>query len=156
MFLTYEFLYNNHLGMGQSKTTEIVGGNVRKIRKRRKLTQEILSERSGISQSGISGIEVAINDSLNADVLIALAKGLGVSIVDLLNPNLTFPLSVNIAEDFASSPWGKIINISDEEIEWLSQIPTSLLSEPPPTMDHIAELVKWRRRKAVEAADCDK
>ena len=53
-----------------------LGKNVRKLREQKKLTQEVLAERSGLDPSYISGIERAVrNPSVLS--LARLAKGLG-------------------------------------------------------------------------------
>ena len=53
-----------------------LGKNVHKLREQKKLTQEVLAERSGLDPSYISGIERAVrNPSVLS--LARLAKGLG-------------------------------------------------------------------------------
>lgn len=61
-----------------------IGDNLKKIRKSKKMTQKELSERSGVSQSGISEIEKFVNHPSTA-TLILLANGLGCSVADILD-----------------------------------------------------------------------
>jgi transcriptional regulator with XRE-family HTH domain len=64
----------------------LVGRNVQRIRQRRGLTQEELSEKAGFTQQYISDLE---NGRRNPTVvtLYELAMALGVSHMDLLRPD---------------------------------------------------------------------
>jgi transcriptional regulator with XRE-family HTH domain len=54
-----------------------IGAKVRQLRTARKLTQQELAERAGVSQAIISKIETEARDNVTSDVLKALAKTLG-------------------------------------------------------------------------------
>lgn len=62
-----------------------VGGNVRRIRLKKGLTQEQFAEISGFSQQYISGLEQGRRNP-TVVTLYELATALGVSHVDLLRP----------------------------------------------------------------------
>jgi len=63
---------------------KLVGANVARIRRHRQLTQEALSERSGLSQQYISGLE---RGKRNPTILTLheLATSLGVRPIDLID-----------------------------------------------------------------------
>lgn len=60
-----------------------MGYRVKEIREERKMTQEQLEEKSGISRQTISAIENNRVKNVSAGTLIALANALGTSIDDL-------------------------------------------------------------------------
>lgn len=60
-----------------------MGYRVKEIREERKMTQEQLEEKSGISRQTISAIENNRVKNVSAGTLIALATALGTSIDDL-------------------------------------------------------------------------
>jgi transcriptional regulator with XRE-family HTH domain len=66
---------------------KLVGENTARIRKENGLTQEVLAEKSGLSQQYISGLE---NGQRNPTIvkLFELATALGVSHVELVTPPL--------------------------------------------------------------------
>jgi transcriptional regulator with XRE-family HTH domain len=63
----------------------LVGGNVRRIRLERGLTQEQLAERSGFTQGYISELELGRRNPTVVS-LFELADALGVTPIDLLTP----------------------------------------------------------------------
>lgn len=64
---------------------KLVGANVARIRRERKLTQEALAELSGLSQQYLSGLERGQRNPTIV-TLYELALALGVSHVDLVSP----------------------------------------------------------------------
>jgi len=64
---------------------KLVGGNVRRIRRKKGLTQEQLAEISGFSQQYISGLEQGRRNP-TVVTLYELASALGVSHLDLVRP----------------------------------------------------------------------
>jgi transcriptional regulator with XRE-family HTH domain len=62
---------------------KLVGGNVKRVRQEKGLTQEELAERSGFSQQYISGLEQGRRNPTIV-TLYELAVALGVSHLDLL------------------------------------------------------------------------
>ena len=64
---------------------KLVGGNVRRIRQKKGLTQEQLAEISGFSQQYISGLEQGRRNP-TVVTLYELASALGVSPLDLVRP----------------------------------------------------------------------
>jgi transcriptional regulator with XRE-family HTH domain len=64
---------------------KLVGGNVRRIRQKKRLTQEQLAEISGFSQQYISGLEQGRRNP-TVVTLYELASALGVSHLDLVRP----------------------------------------------------------------------
>ena len=54
-----------------------IGKRVARLRARRKLTQQELAERAGVSQAIISRLETDSRDNVTSDVLKGLAKVLG-------------------------------------------------------------------------------
>jgi len=58
-----------------------VGEKIKAIRERKKITQEELAERSGISRQTISGIESGKITSVTTGTLESIAKALSVSVV---------------------------------------------------------------------------
>jgi transcriptional regulator with XRE-family HTH domain len=64
---------------------KLVGRNVRRIRKKRGLTQEQLAEISGFSQQYISGLERGQRNP-TVVTLYELASALGASHLDLVRP----------------------------------------------------------------------
>jgi transcriptional regulator with XRE-family HTH domain len=62
----------------------IVAGNVRRLRRARKMSQEELADAPGISQSQVSSVENA-NLNFKFDVLWRLAGALGVRMADLVD-----------------------------------------------------------------------
>lgn len=58
-----------------------MGEKIKAIRERKKITQEELSERSGISRQTISGIESGKITSVTTSTLESIAKALSVSVV---------------------------------------------------------------------------
>jgi transcriptional regulator with XRE-family HTH domain len=65
---------------------KLVGGNVRRIRQKKGLTQEQLAEISGFSQQYISGLEQGRRNP-TVVTLYELASALGVSHLDLVRPS---------------------------------------------------------------------
>jgi transcriptional regulator with XRE-family HTH domain len=63
----------------------LVGGNVRRIRQKKGLTQEQFSEKSGFTQQYISGLEQGRRNP-TVVTLFELASALGVSHMDLVRP----------------------------------------------------------------------
>lgn len=57
--------------------------NIRKIRRERDITQEELSEKTGISRATISALEQGSVSNTTANTLVKIADALGVSIRDL-------------------------------------------------------------------------
>jgi len=69
--------------MGMSKLRQILGRNVRLVRKHLRLSQEALANEAGIDRTYVSGIERGLrNPSIN--LLERLSAVLGVSPADLL------------------------------------------------------------------------
>jgi len=64
----------------------LVGRNVRKIRKAKGLTQEVLAEVSGVSQQYVSDLERGRRNP-SVITLYVLAQAMGVSHVDLVLPD---------------------------------------------------------------------
>ena len=64
---------------------KIVGKNIKRVRKERNLTQQKLSEVSGISRSYIGDLENGRRHSMSLDTLQKIAEKLEVTIFDLLN-----------------------------------------------------------------------
>jgi len=64
---------------------KLVGRNVARIRREKRLTQEQLAERSGFSQQYLSGLERGRRNPTIVS-LYEIAAALGVSPVDLLTP----------------------------------------------------------------------
>lgn len=58
-----------------------MGKKIKAIRERKKITQEELAERSGISRQTISGIESGKITSVTTSTLESIAKALSVSVV---------------------------------------------------------------------------
>lgn len=58
-----------------------MGEKIKAIRERKKITQEELAERSGISRQTISGIESGKITSVTTGTLESIAKALSVSVV---------------------------------------------------------------------------
>lgn len=58
-----------------------MGEKIKAIRERKKITQEELAERSGISRQTISGIESGKITSVTTSTLESIAKALSVSVV---------------------------------------------------------------------------
>ena len=57
--------------------------NIRKLRRDRDITQEELSEKTGISRATISTLEQGTATNTTANTLVKIADALGVSIRDL-------------------------------------------------------------------------
>jgi len=78
------------MNSGRKELMKIVGSNLRMYREERKLTQEELSEKAGISTSFYANIECG-NKSMSLMVFKQLAESLGVSadslLYDRLQPN---------------------------------------------------------------------
>jgi transcriptional regulator with XRE-family HTH domain len=64
----------------------LVGRNVLRIRKNKKITQERLAEISGFSQQYISGLEKGLRNPTVVTVY-ELSVALGVNYIDLLKPD---------------------------------------------------------------------
>jgi transcriptional regulator with XRE-family HTH domain len=64
----------------------LVGRNVRRIRQRKHLTQEMLAETSGLAQQYISDLERGRRNPTIVTIY-ELARALGVSHIDLLSPD---------------------------------------------------------------------
>lgn len=64
----------------------LVGRNVRRIRKAKGLTQEVLAELSGVSQQYVSELERGRRNP-SVITLYVLAQAMGVSHVDLVQPD---------------------------------------------------------------------
>lgn len=62
---------------------EKLGQNIKKLREQRHLTQDILAEKSGISQDFLGKIEVTINKP-GLKTIFKLSQGLGVEPYELL------------------------------------------------------------------------
>lgn len=69
--------------MNEKEIKNIIAGNIRQYRAKQKISQEKLSEITGISQQHISNIE---NEQVNPsiEVLLAIANALKVTINDLV------------------------------------------------------------------------
>ena len=65
----------------------VIGKRIKEYRKRKKWTQEILGERSGVEPSNISHIERAAT-KLSLPTLIKIANALGVTLDELVYDNL--------------------------------------------------------------------
>jgi transcriptional regulator with XRE-family HTH domain len=65
---------------------KLVGRNLRRLRRKKGLTQEAFADVSGFSQQYISGLEQGQRNPTIV-TLFELAKALGVSHVDLVRPN---------------------------------------------------------------------
>jgi len=66
-----------------------IGERVRALRKERGLTQTVLGERAGLHQVQIAQLEADRYQSPRLQTLHAVAKALGVSIIELLDPHLS-------------------------------------------------------------------
>ena len=64
----------------------LVGGNVRRIREKKRLTQEQFAELSGFSQQYISSLEQGLRNP-TIITLYELATALGASHIDLVRPS---------------------------------------------------------------------
>lgn len=62
----------------------MIGSNIRKIRQRRKLTQERLARLAGISLNTLTKIESGFAKSPNIKTIVKIAKALNVSIDKLV------------------------------------------------------------------------
>ena len=65
---------------------KLVGRNVRRIRMKKRMTQEEFAERSGFSQQYLSGLERGQRNP-TVIILYELATALGVSHMDLVRPD---------------------------------------------------------------------
>lgn len=65
---------------------KLVGGNVRRIRLKKGLTQEELADQSGYSQQYLSGLEQGLRNPTIITIF-EIAVALGVSHMDLVKPN---------------------------------------------------------------------
>jgi len=64
---------------------KLVGANTARIRKEKGWTQELLAERSGLSQQYISGLENSLRNPTIVTIY-EIATALGVSHVELVQP----------------------------------------------------------------------
>jgi transcriptional regulator with XRE-family HTH domain len=64
---------------------KLVGRNVARLRREKGLTQEVVAERSGLSQQYLSGLERGLRNPTIIS-LYEIAQALGVSHVDLVKP----------------------------------------------------------------------
>ncbi|MCA0201850.1 MAG: helix-turn-helix domain-containing protein [Proteobacteria bacterium] len=64
---------------------KLVGGNVKRIRLKKGMTQEELADSSGFSQQYISGLENGLRNPTVVSVY-EIAEALGVNYLDLLRP----------------------------------------------------------------------
>lgn len=65
-----------------------MGYRIKEIRERQNMTQDELSSRSGISRGTISALENGSSRSTTTKTLMCIANALGVSIEDILLPNV--------------------------------------------------------------------
>lgn len=65
---------------------KLVGRNFRRLRLAKGLTQELVAERSGISQQYLSGLEQGTRNP-SIVILYEIAQALGVSHVELVKPD---------------------------------------------------------------------
>ena len=81
----------------------IFGNNITTLRKRRKLTQEQLAEKAGVSPDTISAIEAG-DTFAQADTLVRLAHVLQSEVYTLLMPGAAFPVGqAELAASFSEA-----------------------------------------------------
>jgi len=66
------------------QTTQSIGGNIKKYRAKLGLTQEGLSQKSGVKYTTLSKIESGAVKKPTVQIIATIAKNLNVSIEDLL------------------------------------------------------------------------
>ncbi len=86
-----------------------LGGIVRKLRLEKRWTQEKLSVASGVNQTSISRIENSASQDIGSRIIIRLAEGLGVSVLEIFE-RAGLLMRDSIEEDIA--------NIIAEDPEW--------------------------------------
>ena len=78
---------------GQKRGDEMdVSEKLKKVRKEKKISQELLEARSGVSQSAISAIELG-KHTPSIETLEMLAKGLRIPVSDLISDEIKKPIA---------------------------------------------------------------
>lgn len=63
----------------------MIGKNIKKLRKAKRLSVRKLASISGVHYSYISALELGIKDNPSLNILIKIAKGLGVEVDELFS-----------------------------------------------------------------------
>lgn len=130
-----------------SRTPGIVGDNLSRLLRERKIAKTELARRSGVSRVTIWQIE---NKQVEPDLstVTALAGGLGVSLAEMLQEQQAEIAIDPIIEAFERSDFAKMLRppLSDEERDWLRSLSSIVWTGlPPATPEGILHLVNWRR-----------
>jgi transcriptional regulator with XRE-family HTH domain len=92
----------------EKKTTKragVVGSNIKRLRDTRKLTQEQLSEKSGVSRGTIANLERGESQSPDASTIASLAKALNVDSPELWRSESP-EAAPTVSDDGRVATWG--------------------------------------------------
>jgi transcriptional regulator with XRE-family HTH domain len=121
-----------------------VASIVRDRRQSLGLTQAGLSDATGIHRVTIARIETGKYGNLGLSTAQQLAHTLGISVAELVQPYRVESGDYWAAE-FESSPWCATLNPTEDELQWLRNIPDWILAGVRTTPEAIAKLLMWRR-----------
>lgn len=102
-----------------------VAENLKALRKKRKISQEQLEARSGVSQSGISSIERGERIP-TIDTLQMLAKGLRVPVTELIEGSEK--AAANEGDGIKQEIANLLLGLSDEELQHMREYAEFLVS----------------------------
>ncbi|MGW0178235.1 helix-turn-helix domain-containing protein [Nocardia sp. NPDC003345] len=115
----------------QPEDDRYVGRQVRTIRARRGISQQVLADRAGLSRSAIAKFETGLRPIDSRKTLLALASALGVTVGDLTGSQEQEKLDPTVAGFHAAVP-------DIETVLWTKGNVTD--TRPPRTLDELAAL----------------
>lgn len=136
----------------QNKTlSKAIGEHIRRLRKARGWSQTELGAHAGISRATIAQIELGRYRSVDLDTVVALAKALGVSPSILIDGATAEEGSLQKAvEEFKNSYWAKAMSPTEEELQWLANLPVAVWVGVEPGAETVADILAWRRKNLTQ------
>lgn len=122
-------------------SVSFIGRNLDHYRKVAHLTQEELAAKSGVSRNVIARLVSGAVSNTGVESLQAMADALGVGIGDLTaDPDVRVHMG-QMWSEFAASPAGEALRISQDDLNELSSWPDSLWSHLKPTHESLGFMV---------------
>jgi transcriptional regulator with XRE-family HTH domain len=119
--------------------------NLRRLRLERKLSQQELGDRLGVSRVYISQLENGAIQSPSTETAQKIADALGVSASALTSPEHGLSPIAPLLEEFRGSPYFSALKPTEAEMEWLARLERVFWLDVPPTFEAIVHLLKARR-----------
>lgn len=124
------------------------GERLRELRLRAKLTQQQLSEKSGVQQASLARLESGTVPSPRLPTARKLAAALGVPLTELFSASVGAESIEKAIREYQSLPEAAAQRATEEELDWLRRLPAMVWLDEPAAGHAIYHLIQYRRVQA--------